>query len=364
MNKEHTNKVFISYSSRDYRNADKQIIPGNPISEIVKALNDNNIDKWIDSEGLLSGRRWTSQIKEAIERCNILLFVASENSNKSENTANEIVYALSLHKHIIIFRVDESHLHEDVDFNFSLQHQLLYYNDRNKALADLIASIKKIKTDAVVSYNKATLDQDFKEEPINGEFLSRRVLSIFNAPNMEEASSSFLFFYDLLCTREKGHKTLKEQLDNLSSISNEHNPDVKRTRIINLIAKIKDNNSVTERHVQLLSILLKMYLYYLLSDIKEVYEIQKEIDSVDFQTTFFEDNSEVINDVTDGIVRIGGFLASTIAVFMGKGGQLAESAMIATSRSKKVNVVKTAQEISSLKQSFHALKTAISGLRF
>lgn len=364
MDSNHINKVFISHSSSDYRDSKKQIIPGNVISEIINTLEANHIDKWIDEQGLLSGKCWTSQIREAIDNCNIFLFVASENSNKSINTANEIGYAQSQHKHLIVFRVDESPICNDILLNIINIHELHYFKDRKKALTDLVASIKKIKTDAVVSYTSASINQNIQEVPVNGEFFSTRVLSIFNSQNMEVSSNTFIYFYDLMCNSEKGRKTLKNHLDKLANLSSERNPDVRRTRIINLIALMKDETAETERHVSLLSILLKMYLYFLISDIKEVYEIQKEIDRVDFLTTFFEDNSEVINDVTDGVVRIGGLVASTIAVIMGRGGNLARSTMFATSHSGKVNLVKTSQEITFLKKSFHALKTAMLNLHF
>lgn len=87
------NKVFISHASRDYRDSNGKIIEGNAISQIIKVLDDNNIERWIDESGLVSAKGWCEQLKEAIDECNIVLFVSSHNANRSDNTANEISYA-------------------------------------------------------------------------------------------------------------------------------------------------------------------------------------------------------------------------------------------------------------------------------
>lgn len=51
------NKVFISHASRDYRDSNGKIIEGNAISQIIKVLDDNNIERWIDESGLVSAKR-------------------------------------------------------------------------------------------------------------------------------------------------------------------------------------------------------------------------------------------------------------------------------------------------------------------
>ena len=69
-------KVFISHASADYRDADGHIIPGNAISEIIKVLDDNHIERWIDESGLISSKGWCQQIEDAINECNIFLFIS------------------------------------------------------------------------------------------------------------------------------------------------------------------------------------------------------------------------------------------------------------------------------------------------
>lgn len=358
------NKVFISHSSLDYRESNNQIIRGNAISAIIKVLDDNKIERWVDEDGLLSAQGWCQQIKDAIENCNVFLFVSSSNSNKSENTANEIMYALKNHKHIIPFLIDDSPIHKDISLNLIRLHELHYYKDRNKALKDLVTTITGIQTDSIVSYTYAIMDSDKYEESINGEFISKKVLYIFNSQDINLSSNTFFFLFDLLCVGEKGRKVFLTYLNRLKNLATERNPSVKISRIENLIAQIKDDTSVLERHVKLLSILYKMYLYFLISDIKEVYEIQKEVNDVSFDLTFWEENADPINDIADGIIRIGGFFASAVAVVMGKGGRIARSTLIATTRTKRVDIVKTKQEVFCIKKSFETLKNAILLLEF
>ena len=42
------NKVFISHASSDFRDNNGHIIAGNAISKIIKTLEANHIERWID----------------------------------------------------------------------------------------------------------------------------------------------------------------------------------------------------------------------------------------------------------------------------------------------------------------------------
>ena len=147
------NKVFISHASRDYRDSNGKIIEGNAISQIIKVLDDNNISRWIDESGLLSAKGWCKQLKNAIDECNIVLFISSQNANSSDNTANEISYAYEHKKHIVPLRLDSSPYHKDVALNLSRLHFLKYYEDKNKALESLVLTIKGIHTPIILNSN-------------------------------------------------------------------------------------------------------------------------------------------------------------------------------------------------------------------
>lgn len=72
------NRVFISHASSDYRDADGHVIPGNAVSEIIKVLDDNQTERWIDESGLILSKGWCQQIEDAINSCNIFLYISSD----------------------------------------------------------------------------------------------------------------------------------------------------------------------------------------------------------------------------------------------------------------------------------------------
>ena len=101
-------KVFISYSIRDYIGVDGKAVPGNFVDKVKEALGSNGIEYWIDKEGLDPGTTFPNIIAKAIEECSTLLFLSSENSNISEWTLREISMAIDLGKTVIPVKLDHS----------------------------------------------------------------------------------------------------------------------------------------------------------------------------------------------------------------------------------------------------------------
>ena len=89
--------VFISYSRRDIAFA----------RLIREALQQSEIDTWIDWERIPVGERWWQEICEAIENANVFMFIISKHSIGSEVCRDEIDLALKNHKRIIPILVDE-----------------------------------------------------------------------------------------------------------------------------------------------------------------------------------------------------------------------------------------------------------------
>lgn len=87
--------VFISYSRKDIEIADR----------IEKELNSYGIECFIDRSNIELGQDFAEIIAEAIYECPIILFVWSENSNQSENTANEIALAIEFEKTVVSFKI-------------------------------------------------------------------------------------------------------------------------------------------------------------------------------------------------------------------------------------------------------------------
>lgn len=359
-------KVFISHSSADYRDpATGKIITGNAISEIIKVLRDNQISIWIDETGLISSKGWCHQIEKAIDDCSIFLFVSSENANKSANTANEVQYALDSKKHIIPFKLDRSPYHKDLKLNLIRIHFIKYYEDRHKALSDLVTTIKGLKSDALVINTSVTINPIKSEKEYNGKLFSNLVLSIFTASDIKKSVFSFNQLKETLqCESDDGYKHLEEYLKRLDNIAEERNYNVRRTRIERLISDIKEKDVSSNRNVKVAITLLKMYLYFYLNDIREVNFIQAEIKDVQYELSYVERNSDTINDIANLGIRTGTFLTSAVALCMGKGGSAGKAGMFASTKGAKINVVKTSEQIKKLREKFEAFKDASLRLTF
>ena len=105
--KEGKHKVFISYSRHD----SSAILP------ICDVLNQIQVPYWIDIDGTYSGANYKQVVIEAIEQASIVLFVSSENSNKSDNVAKEINLADKLKKTIIPLRIDLSPYDKRIEYD-------------------------------------------------------------------------------------------------------------------------------------------------------------------------------------------------------------------------------------------------------
>ena len=89
--------VFISYSRRDIAFA----------RLIREALQQSQIDIWIDWDRIPVGERWWQEITEAIEGANVFMLIISRNSLGSKVCRNEIELALANHKRIVPVLVDQ-----------------------------------------------------------------------------------------------------------------------------------------------------------------------------------------------------------------------------------------------------------------
>ena len=89
-------KIFISYSSADKEFAQK----------IRRDLEKNGYKDWIDTENLRNEIIWTQGIAKAIDECDCLLLLWSENAKNSETVCREISAARVLLKPIIPLLVD------------------------------------------------------------------------------------------------------------------------------------------------------------------------------------------------------------------------------------------------------------------
>ncbi len=120
-------KVFISYSRKD----------SDAARGICDTLNKLNIPYWIDIDGVYSGANFKEMIVKAISTSEIVLFLSSENSNKSDNVAKEISIADKYGKVIIPVRLDTSPMNPKMDYDLAGIDFVELFSFEEKSLARL-----------------------------------------------------------------------------------------------------------------------------------------------------------------------------------------------------------------------------------
>jgi len=81
----HPNEVFLSYSSLDWRFANK----------IAELLRSHGIAVWHSHSNILGAQQWHDQIGDALRRCDWFVILLSTNSIKSVWVERELMFALS-----------------------------------------------------------------------------------------------------------------------------------------------------------------------------------------------------------------------------------------------------------------------------
>ena len=116
----------------------------------IKALFDENgITYWFDEEGIYSGDAFAHVIAKNIRASKILLFVSTDNSNKSSWTSDEIATARIYEKKIIPFRYDRSQYNESVILFVAKLDYIDYLQNPQTALNRLLVAVKEyLKSDS------------------------------------------------------------------------------------------------------------------------------------------------------------------------------------------------------------------------
>ncbi|MBQ6861346.1 MAG: TIR domain-containing protein [Alistipes sp.] len=120
--------VFISYSRKDIAAAET----------LCRALDEAGVNYWID-RNMHGSVNFLSEITRYIRNAQAVLFIASDNSAKSEWTQKEILYALKHKKTIIPYRLGKFHFeqNEELDFVFTNVHWI----DSLEAVVDTLQKL-------------------------------------------------------------------------------------------------------------------------------------------------------------------------------------------------------------------------------
>jgi hypothetical protein len=129
--------VFISYSRKD----------SEIVNQICALLKENDIKFWIDKDGIYSGGRFKEVIVDAIETTKVVLFVSSENSNRSPNVVKEINIAALNDKIIVPLKLDEASYDQSISYDISsidhIEYSAIDFNQR--LVKSLKGAIEKSK---------------------------------------------------------------------------------------------------------------------------------------------------------------------------------------------------------------------------
>src|SRR5690349_5159853 len=88
--------IFISYSSKDRPKAE----------QLTEMLTSAGLSVWIDKEGIDPASRWSEEIVEAIDHCQVFIIVLSEYSVASHNVVKELSLASEKQKKILPLSLD------------------------------------------------------------------------------------------------------------------------------------------------------------------------------------------------------------------------------------------------------------------
>lgn len=113
--------VFISYSRTD----------SEVVKQIYEWLEKTGYKCWLDVDGMFSGVSYKKVIVDAIKRSKILLFMSSENSNKSRNVVSEVSIAVEYGKKIMPVRLDMSPYSESIEYDI-INHDYVVYDKSRK----------------------------------------------------------------------------------------------------------------------------------------------------------------------------------------------------------------------------------------
>lgn len=117
--------VFISYSSKEMEVAIK----------VCSFLESNGISCWIAPRNVDPGSNYPSQIVSAIKRCEMLILLASENTNASGHVSNEVSIAFDNKKIIIPFKLQDFNFTDEYLYFLGRKHWIDAFNDLNGALS-------------------------------------------------------------------------------------------------------------------------------------------------------------------------------------------------------------------------------------
>lgn len=167
--------VFISYSRKDYKDENGNVIPGNVVSKIKDALDEAGISFWFDENGIHHGDDFGEKIVDNIEDSEIFIFLSTLNSNSSKWTKKEISVAHELDKTIIPVRIDNSRYDRAVMFKISDLDYLDYEKNPEEGVKNLVKTVKHYLEE---KQKQERIKKEKEEELRKRELLKREIQEV------------------------------------------------------------------------------------------------------------------------------------------------------------------------------------------
>lgn len=149
--------VFISYASKEKEIAVK----------VCNYLEEKGIHCWIAPRDVEAGVNYASQIVAAIRKCDILVMLASENTNVSGHVSNEVGIAFDNKKSIIPFKIQNVQFTDEYLYFLGRKHWIEAsgnFNEGLKTLYKTICFIRSKESDQTIDIAKGQIQQSDLEE--------------------------------------------------------------------------------------------------------------------------------------------------------------------------------------------------------
>lgn len=344
------NIVFISYAHADYYDADNQPISGSAIDIIRKSFEINNITYWID-DTINPGDPFSKNIGEAIDKCDIFLFISSARSNSSEWAQGEIHTARSKNKRIIPFRIDLSPYHNSYCVYLSHLDFIDFTQNRDSAIKKLIATIRNERLNIKLP-ERVTFELKGRDLSIGGTKLSNKIFQIFSAIELRNAIGHYI---DIVSEIKKLGVELSASVtaivEQFKEIADFSNFNIQQQKIINLSDEINKHLPNEDRINLFLLQLGLMLIYYHLGEINVLRNIQKKIVQTNFDISWWERNGDNIKKI--GLITLGLLFGPNVA-----------QGAIVGYKSGKEAAENHKKQVTDVQNYFEAFRDVISSLTF
>lgn len=129
-----THQIFISYSSKEKETAKR----------VCSFLEKNKFTCWIAPRNVDPGENYPTQIVNAIRKCEVLILLASENTNVSGHVSNEVSIAFDNKKPIIPFKIQDVKFSDEYLYFLGRKHWIEAHGNIEAGLEKLLETVSRI----------------------------------------------------------------------------------------------------------------------------------------------------------------------------------------------------------------------------